>query len=76
MKHLQIEIKSLIDSVSKHVEENQSIVDDLEVYKLMAISIYQKFKQDSMCNVKVAELSKQHLNKALNLFEASLKNTM
>lgn len=76
MQNLQIEIECAKDSVLKHVEQNQSIVDDLEVYKLTAISVYQKFKQDSMRNVKVAKLSKQQLNKALNLFEASLQNIL
>lgn len=60
------------------MEENQSLLDDFEAYKVRAHSVFQKHKQDSVYNAKVAELSEQiqEVTQALNLSKTNLQNVL
>lgn len=71
-------MKTANDSISKYIEENQSLLDDFEAYKVRAHSVFQKHKQDTVYNAKVAELSEQiqEVTKALNISKTNLQNVL
>lgn len=71
-------MKTANDSISKYIKENQSLLDDFEAYKVRAHSVFQKHKQDTVYNAKVAELSEQiqEVTKALNLSKTNLQNVL
>lgn len=60
------------------MEKNQSLVDEFEEYKLKAISVFQKYKQDLVSNIKVTELNEQlqEVTKALKQSTNNLKNAL
>lgn len=60
------------------MEENQSLFDEFEAYKVRAHSVFQKHKQDTVYNAKIAELNEQlqDITKALNLTKANLQNVL
>lgn len=71
-------MKAANDSISKYTEENQSLFDEFEAYKVRAHSVFQKHKQDTVYNAKIAELNEQlqDITKALNLTKTNLQNVM
>lgn len=73
---MQLEIKTANDSIAKYTEENQSLLDEYEAYKVRAHSVFQKHKQDTVYNAKVTELSEQlqEVTKALNLSKTNLQS--
>lgn len=73
---MQVEIKTANDSISKYMEENQSLLDEFEAYKVRAHSVFQKHKQDTVYNAKVAELNEQlqEVTKALNICKTNLQS--
>lgn len=58
------------------MEENQSLLDEFESYKIRAHSVFQKHKQDTVYNAKITELSDQlqEVTKALNIFKTNLQS--
>ncbi|XP_060862086.1 GRIP and coiled-coil domain-containing protein 2-like isoform X2 [Metopolophium dirhodum] len=76
IRRLQVEIKTANESISKYTEENQSLLDEFEAYKVRAHSVFQKHKQDTVFHGKVAELSEQlqEVTKTLNLSKNNLQN--
>ncbi|VVC24338.1 Hypothetical protein CINCED_3A012898 [Cinara cedri] len=76
VRKLQVDIKIANDSISKYMEENQSLLDEFEAYKVRAHSVFQKHKQDTVFNAKVTELSEQlqEVTKALNSCKSNLQN--
>lgn len=60
------------------MEENQSLLDEFEAYKLRAHSVFQKHKQDTVYNSKIAELSEQlqEVTKTLNLTKTNLHSVV
>lgn len=58
------------------MEENQTLLDEFEAYKVRAHSVFQKHKQDTVFNAKVTELSEQlqEVTKALNFTKNSLQS--
>lgn len=73
---MQTEINKANDSISKYMEENQSLLDEFEAYKVRAHSVFQKHKQDTVYNSKINELSEQiqEVTKALNSSKINLQN--
>lgn len=71
-------MKSANDSISKYTEENQSLIDEFEAYKVRAHSVFQKHKQDTVYNAKIAELNEQlqDITKAFNLTKTNLQNVL
>lgn len=60
------------------MEKNQSLVNEFEEYKLKAISVFQKYKQDLVSNIKVTELNEQlqEVTKALKQSTNNLENAL
>lgn len=58
------------------MEENQTLLDEFEAYKVRAHSVFQKHKQDTVFNAKVTELNEQlqEVTKALNFTKNNLQN--
>lgn len=58
------------------MEENQSVLDEFEAYKVRAHSVFQKHKQDTVYNAKIAELNEQlqEATKASNLCKTNLQS--
>lgn len=73
---MQAELSTANDSISKYMEENQSLLDEFEAYKVRAHSVFHKHKQDTVFTAKVTELNKQlqEVTKALNLSKTNLQN--
>ncbi|XP_022166739.1 GRIP and coiled-coil domain-containing protein 2-like [Myzus persicae] len=76
IRRMQVEIKTANESISKYTEENQSLLDEFEAYKVRAHSVFQKHKQDTVYHAKVAELSEQlqEVTKTLNLSKINLQS--
>jgi hypothetical protein len=67
---MQVEIKTANESIIKYTEENQSLLDEFEAYKVRA------HKQDTVYHAKVAELSEQlqEVTKTLNISKINLQS--
>lgn len=73
---MQAEIKTANNSISKYIEENESLLNEFEAYKVRAHSVFQKHKQDTVYNGKVAEFNEQlqEVTKTLNVTKINLQN--
>lgn len=73
---MHVEINKANDSISKYTEENQSLLDEYEAYKVRAHSVFQKHKQDTVYNSKITELSEQlqEVTKNFNSCKTNLQN--
>lgn len=71
-------MKAANDSISKYTEENQSLFNEFEAYKVRAHSVFQKHKQDTVYNAKIAELNEQlqDITKTFNLTKTNLQNVL
>jgi len=60
------------------MEENESLLDEFEAYKVRAHSVFQKHKQDTVFNAKIAVLNEQlqEVTKALNSSKINLQNVL
>lgn len=58
------------------MEENQSLLDEFEAYKVRAHSVFQKHKQDTVYSSKITELNEQlqKMTKAFNSSKTNLQN--
>ncbi|XP_050431913.1 GRIP and coiled-coil domain-containing protein 2-like isoform X2 [Adelges cooleyi] len=76
IRRLQTELKSANISIAKYTQENQSLLEEFEAYKLRAHSVFQKHKQDTAYNVKVAELTDQlhEVTDALNQCKTNIQS--
>lgn len=73
---MQVELNTANDNISKYKEENQTLLDEFESYKVKAHSVFQKHKQDSAYNTKVTELNEQiqDITKVLNISKTNVQN--
>uniref|UniRef100_A0A2S2NFH3 GRIP and coiled-coil domain-containing protein 2 n=1 Tax=Schizaphis graminum TaxID=13262 RepID=A0A2S2NFH3_SCHGA len=76
IRRMQVEIKTANESIIKYTEENQSLLDEFEAYKVRAHSVFQKHKQDTVYHAKVAELNEQlqEVTKTLNTSKINLQS--
>jgi len=60
------------------MDENESLLDEFEAYKVRAHSVFQKHKQDTVFNAKIAVLNEQlqEVTKALNSSKINLQNVL
>lgn len=58
------------------MEENKSLLDEFESYKVKAHSVFQKHKQYSVNNIKITELNEQlqDATKVLNITKTNVQN--
>ncbi|XP_025202038.1 GRIP and coiled-coil domain-containing protein 2 [Melanaphis sacchari] len=76
IRRMQLEIKTANESILKYTEENQSLLDEFEAYKVRAHSVFQKHKQDTVYHAKIAELNEQlqEVTKTLNISKINLQS--